>query len=302
MFWQLLSIFINVVTPVFILVFIGYVLGPRLNLEARTLSRTAYYTFVPAFVFNAISTAHMEAQLALQMTLYATLIVLTTSLLAFITAKLLRRSSEIIAAYVMIAAFGNVGNFGLSLIEFRLGSAAQLPGTVYFVVISSVAFAICVGAASRVRGSGWQAIGSVFTTPALLAIIPAAFFNFNQIEVPLFIARASSLLGDAMISSMLVALGIQLAEVKTFQITLDTFAASAVRLLGSPLLAAILVIPFGLSGLERSAGIIQAAMPAAVLTSIIALEHNIAPDFVTTTVLISTLISLFTLTLVLTFV
>jgi predicted permease len=40
-------------------------------------------------------------------------------------------------------------------------------------------------------------------------------------------------------------------------------------------------------------------MPAAVLTSLIAMEHDLLPDFITTTVLFSTLASAFTLTVVL---
>jgi hypothetical protein len=40
-------------------------------------------------------------------------------------------------------------------------------------------------------------------------------------------------------------------------------------------------------------------MPAAVLASIIALENDLLPEFVTTTVLFSTLASIVTLTLVL---
>ncbi|MGB5049088.1 MAG: AEC family transporter, partial [Caldilineaceae bacterium] len=76
----------------------------------------------------------------------------------------------------------------------------------------------------------------------------------------------------------------------------DMFIASGVRLLGGPLLALLLVIPFGLTGLERGAGILQASMPSAVLASIIALEHDLLPDFVTPTVLLSTLLSLVTLT------
>ena len=43
-------------------------------------------------------------------------------------------------------------------------------------------------------------------------------------------------------------------------------------------------------------------MPAAVLTSLIALEHDLLPDFVTTTVLFSTILSSITLTLVLALV
>ncbi len=57
--------FLNVVIPVFILVVIGYFIGLRLNVEACSLSRTAYYVLVPAFVFNIISEAKIEADLAL---------------------------------------------------------------------------------------------------------------------------------------------------------------------------------------------------------------------------------------------
>ena len=39
MFIEIAQIFLNVITPVFALVLIGYVAGPRLGLEARTLSR-----------------------------------------------------------------------------------------------------------------------------------------------------------------------------------------------------------------------------------------------------------------------
>ena len=67
-------------------------------------------------------------------------------------------------------------------------------------------------------------------------------------------------------------------------------------------LAAILAIPFGLSGLPQSTGIIQASMPAAVLTVIIAIEYDLVPGLVTTTVLFSTLASLVTVTLVLAWV
>ena len=74
---------------------------------------------------------------------------------------------------------------------------------------------------------------------------------------------------------------------------------STVRLIGGPLMAVILVPLFGLQGIERDTGILQAAMPSAVLASIIALEYKLIPKFVTTTVLFSTLYSIFTLTVIL---
>ncbi|MEM8862462.1 MAG: AEC family transporter, partial [Chloroflexota bacterium] len=99
-----------------------------------------------------------------------------------------------------------------------------------------------------------------------------------------------------------VALGVQLASSKSLKLETDTVITSAIRLIISPGLALLLVGFFGLSGIERGAGIMQAAMPAAVLTSIIALEYDLLPVFVTRTVLFSTLASVLTLTLMLALV
>jgi hypothetical protein len=54
-----------------------------------------------------------------------------------------------------------------------------------------------------------------------------------------------------------------------------------------------------LSGIQIRSGILQAGMPVAVLGSIIAIEYDIIPEFVTTAVLFSTVVSLLTLTILL---
>jgi malate permease and related proteins len=217
------------------------------------------------------------------------------ALLGFLVARLLRRPSKMVGAYILIAVFGNVGNFGLPLIEFRLGEEALIPATVFFVSVSMIAFTIGVAAATGSQGSKLNALFSVLRTPAIIALPFALLFNATG-GPPLFLDRIAGLLGGAMVPTMLVTLGVQLTQMKNFHFSADMFIASGVRLLGGPLLAFLLVLPFGLAGLERGAGILQASMPAAALASIIALEHDLLPDFVTPTVLLSTLLSLVTLT------
>ena len=295
-------VFLNVVTPVFILVVIGYFVGPRLKIDARSLSRTAYFVFIPAFVFNIISEAKIDFDLALQMLSFVLVAQIAVALLGFLVGKALRQSREITAAFVLIATFGNVGNFGLPLIVFRLGETARTFATVYFVATVFISFVICVGVASWVRSGGVTAVFSVFKTPALIALIPALVFNIADVEVPIFLSRLSGLLGQAMIPVMLISLGVQMGEIPKIKISFNVFAASTVRLIGGPVLALLIVPYFGLEGLERSTGILQAAMPAAVLASIIALEYKLLPEFVTTTVLFSTLYSILTLTVILTFI
>jgi predicted permease len=76
--------------------------------------------------------------------------------------------------------------------------------------------------------------------------------------------------------------------------------ATGLRLIWVPVLALVLASLFHISGTEQSAAILQAGMPAAVLTWIIATEHDLIPDFVFSVLFLSTICSLLTLTALLT--
>jgi len=294
---ELLSVFFNVILPVFGIVMLGYLLGGRLELQARTLTRAAYYVFVPAFIFQAISSATVPLGSALKMILFIVLTHVLAALIAGGIGRILGKSKEMIAAFVMISAFGNVGNFGLAVIRFRLGNEALAPATIYFVAITITAFVICVGAAGWAHGGSKGAIWGVAKTPALWATVPALLVSSCGLTTPLMLSRMIGLLADAMIPVMLFALGLQLLEQRRVSLSGDVLLATGTRLLLAPALAFGVAIPFGLGPLENAAGILQAGMPTAILVAIISKENNIVPDFVTSVVVVSTLVSLMTLTL-----
>jgi predicted permease len=296
---ELVQVFLEVVVPVFAILGLGYWLAPRLRLDARTLSQTAWWILVPAFTFHVISTSRISGGDATRMAFFIVAAHLAPAVIAGIAARALGRSRELVAAWVMVAVFGNVGNFGLALVEFRFGPDAIAPATVYFVATMIVSFGVCVAIAAGVRGEGIPgALVSVVKTPALIVMVPAALISANDLVVPAVIARTAGLLAGAMVPLMLLVLGVQLRETRIERISGDVLAVSGLRLVGGPILAALLAVPFGLAGVERATGIVQASMPAAVLVSIIAVEHRIAPGFVMTAVFFSTLLSLPTLTIV----
>ena len=299
---QLISVFLNVVVPVFSVALIGYLVAPRLKLEARTISRTAYYIFAPAFVFDLLSQADVQLAQALRMIAFVLVVYGGCGVLGFLTARALRRSREVIAAYVLMAVYSNSGNFGLSLTEFRFGPEALALSTIYFLAITVFSFVVGVAAAGWARGGSGGAIAAVLKTPALIAVVPALFFVATGIPVPTLLGQITGLLSRATIPLMLVTLGVQLSRVEKPRISRDVVTVSAVRLIGGPALAFAVVSLFGLGGLEQSVGILQASTPVAVTTTIIALEHDLAPDFVTTTLLFSTVASLLTMTVVLSIV
>ena len=298
----LFGVFLDVVVPVFGLVALGYVVGPRLKLEARTLSRVAFYLFVPAFVFDVISRTPIDPGSASRMAGFVLLSSALFSLLGWLAARALGCSRHMTAAFIMTATFGNVGNFGLALVNFRLGPEGLAPATIFFVLINIVAFGTCVVVAAWARGGGARAILSVFKTPGLVAVIPAALVAWGDVALPATVTRSVGLLSQAMIPVMLLALGIQLAGATSLKITREEVVATGLRLLAAPALAWATIGWFGITGMDRAAGIIQCGMPVAVLVSIVSIEYDVAPDFVTSTVFFSTLCSLPTLTLLLAIV
>jgi predicted permease len=299
MLFGLLQIFFNVLVPVFLLLATGYFATRRLGLEARTLSRASYFILTPAFVFLTISSNKIEAALATRMIGYINAVYLLSTLIAFVIARLTRRSPQMTAAYMMIATFGNVGNFGLPISQFAQGQAALAPAAIYFLGNLVPAFVICVWLANAQHGNVLRSLLQVLRTPALLALPPAILVNLLQISLPPLVTRPIELLSNACIPMLLLTLGAQLATAGIPRIDRDMVVASAIRLISGALLAFAFVNVFSLSGIERNVGIIQAAMPPAVLISLIALENKLLPEFITPTVLLANVASIVPLAIVL---
>jgi hypothetical protein len=297
-----ITIFLNVLGPVFILLALGYFVAPRLGLDARTLSRVAYYIISPAFVLTVLGSSKLEAQVTVRMIMFITAVYLSSMLIAFVVAKALRKPPSMIAAYVMIAAFGNVGNFGLPISQFAQGKEALTPATVYFLANLVLGFVVCVGVAQLMKGGHpVQSAIKVLKTPSLIALVPALVINYFDITLVPLIARPLELLTPSLVPIMLITLGAQLAIAGIPRPNADMIISAGLRLVTGAVIAFLIVNAFNLPMLERNVGILQASMPAAVLVSIIALENNVMPEFVTASVLLSNLLSALTLGVVLVF-
>jgi predicted permease len=72
--------------------------------------------------------------------------------------------------------------------------------------------------------------------------------------------------------------------------------AVAISLVVAPIVAIGLASLIGVQGTARQAAVILSSMPVAVVTTILAVEFDVTPAFVTSAVFVSTLLSPLTLT------
>lgn len=139
---------------------------------------------------------------------------------------------------------------------------------------------------------------SVLRTPVVYALALAfALKAVGMNELPPALGRTSQLLADASIPLMLVLLGLQLGGFHKPDRWRLVLSGTAIRLLLAPLLAFICAALLNLEGAARSAFILQAGMPTAVLTLILAYEFDTDRDLALNLIMSTTLISPITLTL-----
>lgn len=95
---------------------------------------------------------------------------------------------------------------------------------------------------------------------------------------------------------MLVMLSMQMARNTTIERPGLVGLAVATRLLAGVTVAYGIILGLGIVGATRDVLLIQAAMPTAVFTTLMATEFNAHPRFVTSVVLATTVLSLITVT------
>jgi predicted permease len=162
--------------------------------------------------------------------------------------------------------------------------------------MSAITYTFGVFIASSGSLSPPQALKNLLKLPAIYAVLLAILMNALSWELPLPLERTLQTLSDASIPTLLVLVGIQIHRARWSHQYTALGVANTIRLVVSPILAAGLGWFFGLQGAALQAGITEAAMPAAIVTTVLATEYDVEPTFVTASVVLSTLISPLTLT------
>ena len=201
-----------------------------------------------------------------------------------------------LVAFLLVVMFSNGGNYGMPVVLFAFGRDALSHSVAYFVASSLVSNTFGVFLAATGRRTLRQALIGITKVPAIYGVVAATLVVSSGLTLPLAVTRPIELLSNAALPVMLLVLGMQLERASLPDRPAVVFVAVVLSLVVAPVVALGLVRVLGLAGAARQAAVIQASMPAAVVTTILALEFDVAPTFVTSVVFATTIASPFTLT------
>lgn len=290
----MLEILTSVIGPVVIVVAIGAIVGHRIGLETTTLSRIAYWILGPAFMFDGLASADLEGGSVRGLVLVSAISFAASGIAGAVISKSLGHSAEEVSSDVLSSTYGNVGNAGIAITVFALGDVVRPEAIVVMVVVNTLGVILGVAlATARSAGIG-KAIRTAFTTPLTLGAFLAVPVNYFDLALPDWFERPVNLIGSALIPVMLLTLGLQLRAVDLAKPQRGLLASAPAKLIVAPVAAFFAARAFGLSDVDTGVVLIQASMPPAVFTMLVALEHNLAPKQTTSALVLLTGLSLLT--------
>ena len=289
------SIFASDILPIFILAGVGFLLARRFRAEVKTLSTVAFNALSPCLVFYQLVTAQISGAQSLRVAAFCVLLTIAIGLAARLTSLPLRLDRMTLSSFLLVAMFSNSGNYALPVVLFAFGKEALAFASVYFVTSAILIYTAGILVAASGRGSLRLALTRLFKVPALYAVIAAILVLSTHTTVPIVVLRPIGLLSDAAIPIMLLVLGMQLERAAMPKHPVAVGAAVTLSLVVAPLIAFGLAALLGLTGAAKQAAIIEASMPAAVITTVLALEFNLDAGFSTSVVFFTTLLSPITL-------
>ncbi len=274
--------------PVFLIASLGVLAERVLRPDVPGFIRLVLYVFTPFLVFHQVAGAG-SGEIALgRFALAFVLTYLGLYLVASGLARGLRLPPAAGRTLVAAAVFPNTGNMGLSVALFALGEAGLERAVVYFLLATFVLFGFgpALFKGGGVLGGLALTLRLPFVWALALGILVAAF----GLALPQVLARPVAMLSAATIPLMLVGLGMQIARTP---LRLGGFEllASALRLLGGPLLAALAGRALGLTGLDYAALVLISGMPVAVNAYMLAAEFGGDGELAARTVATSTVLS-----------
>ncbi|WP_251441487.1 AEC family transporter [Veillonella intestinalis] len=314
-----LHIFWTSVVPILALVLVGFILDKNFKLDLRSLSKLNFFILLPAYVFRSLYTAHLTAE-SIGISVCAFIILFSNSFMALGVSKFFgydRKKTQIVRNATM---FNNGGNIGVAIATFVFSNMpyivdGQTPyleaGIVAVIATFIIQTIFCNTLGFYQAGSGLltrhDALKLVFHMPVLYAAPAALLARLIPYDLTTLVLWSPlNIFASAFVGMAMITLGVQMSRTPYNFFKKDVMVTTALRLIGGPILACVVMLLYILlyqpvDPIAAQAIIITYSVPSAVNTALIAFEMKNNPEFATQVVMSTTLLSAITMPIAILF-
>ncbi len=306
----MLEIFLKTL-PFFALMGVGYMAGRTRFFPAEAtayLTKFVFYFALTAMLFRFAATLPVtdlfDAQFASAYLLGSVVVYLLVTLVA--------KSRGLSVAEAAIEAqcgiIGNTGFLGLPMLAVLLGKAAIGPIimilSIDLIIFSSLVVILITGSRDGRMSFGILAsVGNgLLRNPMVMSMLAGLLWSTANLPIPAPANEFLTILGDAATPGALFAIGASLAYKSAERMSVAIWLSFAKLVLHPIAVGICALLIFDVVRFDAGVMIAAASLPVAGNVYILAQHYNVAPHRVSATILISTLVSILTISLVISWV
>ena len=284
---------LNIILPVIFVVLIGY-LWNKYNKDFNPIAVTKLVANIglPCLIYDSLTRSNLTINIYFKIFLSAFLVLAIGFLFGYLLIKIFRLPSIKLTTPLMHPNTGNMG-IPLSLLAFGNEGLALAAGFASIVMVSHFT-------ANTAISSGNYSLKRIILSPVLLSLIFSLIILFYKIEMPNFFNSITKILSGFVIPLVLLSLGISLSKINIKKLKIG-FILGLFKLISGPFIGLLVVYLLKLDGNVAKVVILQASMPAAILTYLIAAQNNSYDQEIGTAVFVSTIGSAFSIPIILFF-
>jgi predicted permease len=280
---QIILRLFEVIVPVFFIVTLGFFYARHRRPDMTVFNRLALDVCTPFLVYSGLASRNFEISQHLPLLLGGALLIAGAGLVAWPLALLARQSPRTLVPVVM---FNNCGNMGLPLALLAFGPQNIGAAVALFSISNLIHFSIGARVTSSVARTR-----DLLLSPIMLATVLGFASALTDVRPPQMLLKGMSLVGDASLPMMLLALGARLSAFDP-----SGFRGGLLGALARPIIGMVLAWPLTvwleLEGQARAQLLLFGALPPAVLQFMLAERYQQEPDKVAAMIMLGNVLAL----------
>ncbi|WP_041724034.1 AEC family transporter [Calditerrivibrio nitroreducens] len=292
---------IYIVIPIFLVVFLGYILRHFKYIEetyVKTSNKLIFNLFLPSLLFYEISKTEIKAENYLPILIVMAASIFTVFIVSFLLGRVLKMPPKSVGTFAMNNFRANYAYMGLPISFYAFGKEGLTIGSVLMAIIVPYVNLLSVVALSVGKRENKNRlklfIQSIFINPIAFSCILGLIFSYFRIELPLFFSRSIDIISKVALPLALIGIGatINFEYLKGNKLYLIMVASMKLFIL--PSLALIYIYILGLKiDIVSKVLIVMLASPPATVNFVLADMMGGDKDLSSGSIMLSTLISIF---------
>lgn len=293
---EFLIIFNSSILPLFIILAVAFIYNRLVRPDITQIANLAITVFAPIFVFDSMVRYKVTMPMLGKPMAFMALLTIAMMVISHYTAKFLKAGEDDRINLILACSMINVGNFGLPLIFFAYGKDAEVYSVLTLMAFNLPLSTIAIYLSSKEKRPV-KILGDILKIPIFHAFIAAVLISQFEIPIPGAVNKSIKLAGSVAVPLLIFTLGLQLSNIRPkLNFLKIVIPGVVIRLVISPVIAFVILKLIGVSGLAFKTAMVQTSAPAALLSLMFAIRFKRSPDLLATIILITTILSGFSLT------